>query len=295
MTVYSGFNAGTADHLILDSGAFYKNYDVGTASGTLLGATRGGGEFKAAPKMRTIEVDGVKGAAKGLNAIDSWEVSIKANMLEITPTLLATALTTGLVDTATSVDYDIITAGNTVGLSNYIDNITWIGRLSGSDKPVIIQILNALNTEGVTLKTEDKNESVLPITFMAHYDSTDLDTVPFKVYYPKLVVDSTPPTVTVSPVDAAAAVAVSANIVWTFNEPIQPSAVNPANFFLIKASDGSNVPGSLSINAGRTVVTLDPTSNMTAATAYIATATKNVKDINGNALANNEVTNFTTA
>jgi hypothetical protein len=295
MTQHSGFTADTPNHLVLDAGAFFKNYDITTGLGTLLGATRGGGEFKAVPSIRAIEVDGVKGRAKGLSALDSWDVSISANMLEITTAILATALTTGSVDSSTNVDYDIVTASNTLSLSHYIDNITWVGRLSGSNNPVIIQILNALNTEGVTIKVEDKNESVLPITFIAHYDYSDLDNVPFAIYYPKISSDSTPPTVTTVPADAATAVAVTANVVWTFSEAIQPALVNPANFFLTKAADGALIPGSLTLNAARTVVTLDPTTNMTAATAYIAVATKNVKDSNGNALAANEITNFTTA
>mgnify|MGYP001294646413 CR=1 FL=1 len=186
MTVYSGFTDKTPDHLLLDAGAFYKNYVVETGVGTLLGATRGGGEFKAAPETRIIEADGVKGAAKGLRALDSWEVALTANLLEITPETLAMALTTGSVDTVSNEDYDIISASNTLSLEHYIDNITWVGRLSGSGKPVVIQIFNALNTEGVTLSVEDKNESVLPITFAAHYDSAALDTPPFKIYYPKL-------------------------------------------------------------------------------------------------------------
>lgn len=295
MTQYSGFTPDTTNRLLLDAGAFYKNYDIATGAGTLLGATRGGGSFTAKPTVRIIEVDGVKGRAKGLNNIDAWDVSIVANMLEITTAVLATALTTGSVDTATDQTYDIVTASNAIQLSNYLDNITWVGRLSGSNNPVVIQIYNALSTEGITLNTADKAEGVLPITFMAHYDALELDTVPFKIYYPKITGDSTPPTVTATPADAAPAVAVNSNIVWTFDEAIQPAAVNPANFYLMKGSDGSLVPGSLSLNAARTVVTLDPTANLTAATAYIAVASSNVKDINGNALAANSVTNFTTA
>ncbi|MCR8635747.1 Ig-like domain-containing protein [Paenibacillus radicis (ex Xue et al. 2023)] len=295
MTVYSGFTQDTPDHLLLDAGAFYKNYDIGSATGTLLGATRGGGQFTAKPTIRQIEVDGVKGRAKGLNNIDAWEVSILANMLEITPSVLSAALATGSVDTVTNANYDIVTASNTIQLSHYIDNVTWIGRLSGSNKPVVIRIFNALSTEGITLKTEDKNEGVLPITFMAHYDADNLDTVPFEIYYPKLPGDNTPPTVTTNPIDAATGFSVSGNFVWTFNEPIRSSSLDTANFMVMKASDGTIVPGTLTINAGKTVVTFDPTANLTAATAYIAVCTTGVKDMAGNALAANNITNFTTA
>jgi hypothetical protein len=295
VTVYSGFTNQTADHLLLDAGAFYKNYDIALGTGTLLGATRGGGEFNAKPTIRQIEVDGVKGLAKGFENIDAWDVSIVANMLELSTSVLATALTTGSVDTASNPLYDIITASNTIQLSNYIDNITWIGRLSGSNTPVVIQIFNALSTEGIALKTEDKNEGIVPITFMAHYDADDLDTVPFKIYYPKISNDTTAPTVTTVPVDAATAVAVSANIVWTFSEALRSSTVNDSNFILMKTSDGTIIPGALTLNGAKTIVTLDPTVNLSAATDYTAICTTNVKDLAGNALATNIATNFTTA
>lgn len=295
MTVYSGFTNQTPEHLVLDAGAFYKNYDIATGLGTLLGATRGGGEFKAVPAVRAIEVDGVKGRAKGLNVIDAWDVSIVANMLEITTEILKAALTTGSVDTVTNVDYDIVTASNTIALSDYVDNITWVGRLSGSNKPVVIQIFNALNTEGLSLKTADKGEGVLPLTFAAHYDATNLDKVPFVIYYPKLSADVAAPTVAITPADEAAAVPANSNVVYTFSEAINPADVNPANFILMKASDGTIVPASLALNVARTVVTLDPTANLAAATAYVAIVTRNVKDANGNSLADNNANNFTTA
>lgn len=295
MPQQSGFTAQTAERLLLDSGAFYRDYDPATQLGTLIGATRGGGEFNAKPNIRAIQVDGVKGAAKGLEVIDSWDVTIMTNLLELTAASLALALASGNVDAASNPNFDIVTADNAIAIDDYVGNITWVGRLSGSNNPVMIQIYNALATEGIKLTTKDADEGVIPVTFKAHYDATDLDTVPFKIYYPKIVSDTAAPTVTVTPLDAAAAVAVGTNIVWTFSEAIQPASVNPANFFLTKASDGSLVPGSLTLNAAGTVVTLDPTTNMTAATAYIAVATQNVKDMNGNALAANSITNFTTA
>ena len=107
--------------------------------------------------------------------------------------------------------------------------------------------------------------------------------------------DTTPPTVTTVPLDAATGVAVDANMVWTFNEAIDPAKVTAANFFLVKATDGTIVAGALSIDATNKIVTLNPTSNMSASTAHIAIATTNVTDIAGNALAAASITNFTTA
>ena len=64
------------------------------------------------------------------------------------------------------------------------ENITYVGTISGSDKPVIIQVLNSINTEGLSLSMQDKSETVIAATFTGHYDDDD-DNPPFKIYYPK--------------------------------------------------------------------------------------------------------------
>lgn len=192
MKKYSGFTTETAKSLLLNAGAYFKNYDVDTddfdsavTAGKLIGATKGGGEFSAVPEIRQIEVDGVAGRAKGLETIDSWDIYLKANVLEVKEATIQSGLAASSVDTSTNTDYDIITASNNLEVSNYIDNITWVGTLSGSDKPVIIQIFNALNTEGLKFSTTDKAEATISLTFYAHYTQDDLDTPPFKIYYPK--------------------------------------------------------------------------------------------------------------
>lgn len=192
MKKYSGFTTETAKSLLLNAGAYFKNFNVGTddfdsavTAGKLIGATKGGGEFSAVPEIRQIEVDGVAGRAKGLETIDSWDIYLKANVLEVKEATIQSGLAASSVDTATNTDYDIITASNNLEVSDYIDNITWVGTLSGSDKPVIIQIFNALNTEGLKFSTTDKAEATISLTFYAHYTQDDLDTPPFKIYYPK--------------------------------------------------------------------------------------------------------------
>lgn len=192
MKTYTGFNANTADNLLLDAGAFFLNFEVGTdtyesAKATkLLGATRGGGEFKAAMTVRQIEIDGVKGRAKGLEVNDAWDVYLKATVLEINEETLAKALASSTKSESTvDTDYTEIVGNNDIELTDYIDNVTWIGKIAGSDDPVMIQVFNALNTDGLTLTVADKNEATMQMTFYGHYDTTDLDNPPFKIWYPK--------------------------------------------------------------------------------------------------------------
>lgn len=195
---FTGLNADTGKHLQLDAGAFLKNYDVTqdtweSAKATkLLGATAGGGSFAAIPTIRKIEVDGVKSAVKGFEAIDEWVVTLTANVKEITADVIKMALATGVStdakspSSASANNYDKITAAAELADSNYIGNITWVGRISGSQLPVIIVVKNALCTNGLTLTTADKAEGVVALTITGHADASNVDEPPFEIYYPKI-------------------------------------------------------------------------------------------------------------
>ena len=188
---FTGFTANTAKKLLLDAGAFVKDYDPSTDTWDtikdtkVIGATQGGGSFSAVPTVRRIEIDGVKGAAKGLEALDEWVVTITANVKEVSAEAIALALASSTSAPADQPEgYTKITANNAIDLDDYLENITWIGRLSGSDKPVIIVVKNALNTNGLSLTMADKAEGVIALTFTGHYDPTELDSPPFEIYYP---------------------------------------------------------------------------------------------------------------
>jgi len=101
-------------------------------------------------------------------------------------------------------------------------------------------------------------------------------------------------TCTPSPADDDSAVAVGSNITWTFNNAIQASDVTSGNFMVMKA-DGTVVAGALTVDAERKIVTLNPTVDLGVTSTYIAIASKNVRDIYGQTLAANSVTNFATA
>jgi phi13 family phage major tail protein len=105
--------------------------------------------------------------------------------------------------------------------------------------------------------------------------------------------DTTAPTITVSPLDAATGVAATTTIEWTFSEEIKQEDVHDGNFYLMDVS-GNEVMGVLSTNVGNMIVTLTPDASLSATTDYTAVASKNVRDLGGNNLASTEITNFTT-
>lgn len=105
--------------------------------------------------------------------------------------------------------------------------------------------------------------------------------------------DVTPPTVVVSPADAAAAVALAATISWTFSEAMALSSLNTDNFAVFADVSEAPVAGVLSVNAGRTVVTFTPTALLTSGVVYRTLVSDGVKDLAGNKLAAKKVTKFT--
>lgn len=92
---------------------------------------------------------------------------------------------------------------------------------------------------------------------------------------------------TIVPADAATAIAVSANVVLTFNNKIRGE-----NVFLMTAA-GVLVPVVKSWDGSGTILTLDPVSNMGAATVHLV-GVAGVTDIYGQVLAS-AVKKFTTA
>ena len=109
---------------------------------------------------------------------------------------------------------------------------------------------------------------------------------------PTGTIDTTAPTATYSPTDGATGVAVDTNVVVTFNEAIQATTATSSNIVLLQGA--TPVPTTLTINADRTIVTLDPVSDLTATTLYTVLVTSGVRNLAGIAFVT-ETIQFTTA
>lgn len=186
----TGLNSGTPEKLLLDAGAFFKNFVLGTdtpatASAKCLGATDGGGTYSAMPTVRQVSVDGGKTNVKGLQTIDDWVITMTVNVKEVTAANIqlalgaATATTSSTVTSATEITFNEDFADD-----DYVTNITWIGTIKGKNDPVYIVLDNALSLNGLSLSMADKSEATIPITLTANYDLANLDKVPSKVIYP---------------------------------------------------------------------------------------------------------------
>ncbi|MFC7850676.1 Ig-like domain-containing protein [Arthrobacter sp. NPDC057388] len=109
--------------------------------------------------------------------------------------------------------------------------------------------------------------------------------------------DTTAPTVTgTSPAAGATGVAVAANVTGTFSEAMDAATITSTTFTLQTGT--TTVPAAVTYNSTNSVATLNPDTDLAAATTYTATikgGTGGVKDVAGNALASDRTWSFTTA
>ena len=98
-------------------------------------------------------------------------------------------------------------------------------------------------------------------------------------------------TLSASPADGATGVVVGADIVLTFSNALAGGEEN--GIILVRSDTQAVIACARTINAGRTVVTLNPNSNLTSAKTYLVIV-PGVTDIHGQTLADT-VIDFTTA
>lgn len=190
-----GTRAQTYDNLLKGPGKAYINADLSIlldpnatdrlnralANAIELGATRGGTAFSIEPDIRTIEIDGQRGVTRGSQIKDSEEATLTVNLLELSPENLRRIIPGAKLDVWD--DGFAHVTGAPITMSSYVENIVvtaaFVGE--GRDEFAVIVLENALNTEGIELALEDKDEANPAVTFMAHYDPAVPTAVPWHI------------------------------------------------------------------------------------------------------------------
>ena len=192
MAILSAFTKNTAKNMQLDAGLLVKrltnilNFDGNILDEQKLGATSGGASFSATPEMRNIfeGIDGAKGNYKDGNVIDNWEITLTATVKEMTAKNLQLAMATADIKSDDD-KFDVLTPRMEVKSTDYIDNICWLGTMNGSTEPMIIELKNVMNTNGISFTAEDKGSGSVELELKAHFDLSKPDEVPFNIYFPK--------------------------------------------------------------------------------------------------------------
>ncbi len=277
------------ENIQIDYGLVYINYSE--TGGRPLAPTRGGGTFSVTKNIREIEYDGRKGKTKGMQVVDEINATLSVPLLCASMDNLALAMPWATYAngklSAKSADLGVIKD------SAYLSNITMFAKVIGGGYKKIT-LYNAMAENDFSLAAAPKAEGVIQLEVSAHWDAKDDAADLYDIEdVGTISADTTGPTVTTDPADTDNDVAVSSNLTATFDEDIRQGDIKADNFTLIKASDGTEVTGTLTYSSANRTATFDPTSNLEADTAYIWIIA-NVRDLAGNKMAK-KVVNFKTA
>ena len=167
MAVLNGFTKDTAKNLQLDAGVLViglsepQNFTGDLGSAKKVGATSGGGSFVVETEMRNLfeDLDGARGNYKDGNVIDSYNITLSVTVKEMTVQNIKMAL--GAADTQTgqgsSQKYDVTKSRMTIKPEDYMSNVCWLGTINGSSEPMIIELKNVMNSNGLNFTFEDKD------------------------------------------------------------------------------------------------------------------------------------------
>lgn len=253
----SGATAKTKDSLFIDSGALVKNFGLPTMK--KIGATSGGNKFTEKITFRSPKIDGYKSKdIAGLKQIEDYEITLETNFIEMSEDVLKMAMI-GDSDKTSYTNYNVLTSKMTLTDADYINNIALVGTISGTAKPVIIVLYNALCTSGLEIDCKDNNDNTLKATFTAHFSLTDNTTVPFKIYYPKPDFN----------IDSASVV--SGNVVLQMSDDV---ALAPKDGFTVTVAGSADVVTASNIGTDTTQIVLALTTAPTAGQAIAISYTQ---------------------
>ena len=183
-----GVTADTPKNILFGAGTIHKNLKYTTNSWnfaeSIIGATNGGSKLSIVPEFTDVPVDGALVAVKGLKVKTGETATMEINLAELTADIIKAA-TVGKTGTSADTTYELIESKSTIDTGDYFENIAFVG-LTLDGRKVIAILENVLCTSGFENEGKNKEGSVGKYTFTSHAELTsDLDTLPWKIYYPK--------------------------------------------------------------------------------------------------------------
>ena len=184
-----GITKGTPKEILLGAGAYYKDlkYEESTGwSGTILGATQGGGKVAITPEYLTIEVDGATVKVKGLEKKVGEVATMEINLLEIKESHLVEVLHMEEDTTKKVPGYKVYKSKRDIGDDDYFENIAFVGTLTSGEQVIII-FENGIIEGALELEPKNKEVSVFTATVecTADFEQDDLEHLPYYIYYPQ--------------------------------------------------------------------------------------------------------------
>lgn len=191
---YTQVASDAFEKLQLNAGMLLTDFTPSTGAyseADIIGATGGGVSFSATPSFIDFgeDIDNVPADTMELKQIDAFEVVMSGTFKtidnELGEMLCAAADSSG----------NKITPRSVLKSTDFQD-VWWVGDYSDVTTGagagyVAIKVLNALNTGGFSMQSNDKGKGDFAFEFRGHYSLDDTDIVPFEVYVQEGAVGAT--------------------------------------------------------------------------------------------------------
>lgn len=237
MGAYKRIPENTFNNLQMDAGIICESFDVSTGTvGNIIGATTGGVTITATPSYTDMgeNVDNCPNNMLELKKINNWECKISGTYLTTSASSMKALLG------AATVSSNHVTLKNKLSASDF--QTLWFVGDYGDAGYLAVRLSNALNTSGLSLKTEKDSKGQLSFEYLGHYSINDQDTVPLEIYI-KDSVTMYPISYTLSHVTAS----------------IKPIEVGATGSVVAKFEPDAdyNLPSSVTVKVGSTTKTED--------------------------------------
>lgn len=185
--VKHGVTESTPSNILLGAGTFYKGltYASNEWTGTILGATSGGGKVSIKGEFLDLEVDGALVKFKGQTIKVGGTATAEVTFAEVTTDIIkmGTLFEAG-TSTSTGTGITLLQDKAHIEEDDYIANFGFVGETADGSKQVIIIFENAICTSGLEIEGKNKEQSVVKLTLEAvANNSGDLNVLPVKIYY----------------------------------------------------------------------------------------------------------------
>lgn len=176
----------TPGNILLGAGTYHKGlkFADGSWTGTVLGATSGGGKISIAGELVDLEVDGMLVKTKGMTIKQGGTASAEVSFAELSDDVLkmGTLFEEGVSDAD---GFTMLQDKARITEGDYIDGFGFVGYTADESKQIIVIFESALCTSGLELEPKNKEQSVVKLTLEAVAENAGgLDTLPVKIYYP---------------------------------------------------------------------------------------------------------------
>lgn len=185
----TGVTADTPKNIMFGAGTIHKGLKYAGSSWnfdeSIIGATSGGSKVSIVPEVTSVELDGALVKVKGLDVKTGETATMEINFAEITKDIIKAA-TFAKDGTSADSTFDLIESKPNIESGDYLENIAFVGQtLDGRN--IIFILDNALCTSGFEAEGKNKEGASPAYTFECSADPTtsDLQTLPWHIYYPK--------------------------------------------------------------------------------------------------------------